>query len=84
MKLEGTSIFGFSRARIKAESFHAVRAATGEVLEPPYRSVTDGEIDQALRLAASAFPAYRVFRGNLADTRFGQNSWAASGGPIMF
>ena len=60
MNLEGTSILGFSRARSKAESFHAVRAVTGEVMEPPYWSVTDGEVDQAVRLAASAFPAYRA------------------------
>jgi NADP-dependent aldehyde dehydrogenase len=60
MNLEGTSILGFSRARSDEESFHAVRAATGEALEPPYWSVTYSEIDQAVRLAASAFPAYRA------------------------
>jgi len=60
MILEGTSILGFSLARSKEKSFHAVRVAAGEKLEPPYWQVNDSEIDQAVCVAAQAFPAYRA------------------------
>ena len=41
-------------------TFHAVDPTTGQPLQPEFRDATAGEVDAAVRGAASAFASYRA------------------------
>ncbi len=57
-ELTGKSIIGFQRGADSAETFFALAPASGEKLPAAYHSATESEIDQAVRLADSAFAVY--------------------------
>jgi NADP-dependent aldehyde dehydrogenase len=63
MQLLGTSFIGFSRSTGTLPCAQAVNPATGETLSPQYIGATPEEVDKALVLAASAFPAYSALTG---------------------
>ncbi len=57
--LNGLSFIGLNRGAPGGETFRAVNPATGEKLEPDFQAANSGEVDQACRLAASAFSTFR-------------------------
>lgn len=62
--LTGTSFIGFSRSAGTEPCGQAVNPATGEKLSPQYMAATPEEVEQAMSLAASAFPAYSSLPGS--------------------
>jgi len=62
-QLTGTSFIGFSRSTGTRECGQAVNPATGEKLEPKYLAATGQEVEQAMSLAAAAFPVYSALSG---------------------
>lgn len=61
--LTGSSFIGFSRSTGTQPCGHAVNPATGEALAPIYLSATSEEVEQAMALAAAAFPVYSNLPG---------------------
>ena len=62
MKLNGTSIIGYSRGAASKSTFHAFNPATGEDLETAFYKAEPAEIERACKLAECAFLAYRRIR----------------------
>ncbi|MFK7851363.1 MAG: aldehyde dehydrogenase (NADP(+)) [Akkermansiaceae bacterium] len=62
-ELTGKSFIGFSRSASNSTCGQAVNPATGEKLSPEYAGATPEEVEQALALAASAFPTYSNLSG---------------------
>lgn len=62
-QLSGTSVIGYSRGTGSDPAGQAVHAASGAKLEPVYLSATNEEVDQAVELAATAFPVYSALSG---------------------
>lgn len=63
MELTGESIIGYSRGSRTGEAFRAFNPATGEDLAQPFHSASSAETDDAVRLAANSFQAYRHLAG---------------------
>jgi 2,5-dioxopentanoate dehydrogenase len=63
MPLTGQSFIGSQRGALGGSPIHAINPATGENLGPVYSSVTAAETDQAVQLAAQAFPVYAASSG---------------------
>ena len=61
--LLGTSFIGYSRSTGTEPCGNAVQPGTGTLLEPAYLTTTPAEVDQAMALAAAAFPAYSNLSG---------------------
>jgi len=58
MSLAGKSIVGSGRSESQGTGFRGINPATGESLDPEYRSAIFPDVDRACRLAADAFEAY--------------------------
>jgi NADP-dependent aldehyde dehydrogenase len=63
MQLLGRSFIGYSRSTGTQACAQAVNPATGETLAPLFVGATAEEVDQALALAAAAFPVYSNLTG---------------------
>jgi len=63
MTLTGFSFIGSQRGASGGAHFHGLNPATGEPLEPKYVSASASEVDQAVQLAAQAFPMYAAASG---------------------
>jgi alpha-ketoglutaric semialdehyde dehydrogenase len=63
--LLGTSFIGYSRSLGMDPCGNAVQPGTGTLLSPVYRSATTTEVEQALALAAAAFPVYSSLSGKV-------------------
>lgn len=63
MTLLGTSFIGYSRSTGTAPFLRASQAGSGAALEPLFVSATADEVDQALSLAAAAFPVFSNLSG---------------------
>jgi alpha-ketoglutaric semialdehyde dehydrogenase len=61
--LSGTSVIGYSRGTGSDAACQGVHAASGAKLEPVYHSATTDEVNQAVELAAAAFPVYSSLSG---------------------
>lgn len=61
--LSGTSVIGYARGAGDLPAGQAVHAASGAKLEPVYLAATPGEVDQAIALAADAFPRFSALSG---------------------
>jgi len=55
MTLQGTSIIGNENGSGNESPIHGVNPASGEILQPPYPSATEDEIQRACKLAGDAF-----------------------------
>jgi alpha-ketoglutaric semialdehyde dehydrogenase len=64
MTFSGKSLIGFREASGSDSSFSAWNPATGQKIEPTFYAATTKEADNAVRLAASAFPAYSSISHN--------------------
>jgi len=62
-QLTGASVIGYSRGSGTESAGQAIHAASGAKLEPVYLSATPEEVEQAVELAALAFPAYSALPG---------------------
>lgn len=62
-ELTGKSVIGYSRSSSTLSAGQAVHAASGAKLEPEYFAATPEEVNQAVELAAAAFPAYSALSG---------------------
>jgi NADP-dependent aldehyde dehydrogenase len=62
-QLLGTSFIGYSRSNGTDPCGQGINPATGEKLEPVYKSATPEEIERAMTLAATAFPIYSNLPG---------------------
>jgi NADP-dependent aldehyde dehydrogenase len=58
VKLEGLSILGYRRTKPSGQPTPAINPATGAKLEPGYFWASDGDVDAAANLAATAFASY--------------------------
>lgn len=58
MQLTGAQLIGFGTSRQGTTTFTGMDAGTGQALSPDFHEATPAEVDQAVRLAAAAFPAY--------------------------
>jgi len=68
IELTGKSIIGYSRANSTGAVLYGREATTGEQLDPPYYSASNGDLQQAVSLATEAFPTYRALsRKNRAE-----------------
>jgi NADP-dependent aldehyde dehydrogenase len=63
MPLTGQSFLGSRRGALGGAPFQAVNPATGQLLDPIYSSASPTEVDQAVQLAAQAFPIYAATSG---------------------
>ena len=63
MSLSGRSFIGAARSEAELESIWAINPATGERLEPGYSPASPAEVEQAVRLAAEAFPSFTQTTG---------------------
>ncbi len=63
MALTGQSFLGSQRGALGGAPIQAINPATGERLDPVYSSVSAPEADQAVQLAAQAFPVYAAASG---------------------
>ena len=63
MPLTGQSFIGSQRGALDGAPIQALNPATGQRLEPAYSSVSSTEVNQAVELAAQAFPAYAATSG---------------------
>lgn len=68
MKLTGESIVAGRGLAGSGVAFLAQNPATGEALQPPYRSVGDAEVERAAEAAALAFTSYRLSSGKTKGT----------------
>ncbi|WP_394777631.1 aldehyde dehydrogenase (NADP(+)) [Undibacterium sp.] len=59
MKITGDALIGAASVRGSGNSFHAFAPATGEDLQPEFRTTGETEIAQAAALAQEAFDGYR-------------------------
>ncbi|MEX0315785.1 MAG: aldehyde dehydrogenase (NADP(+)), partial [Allomuricauda sp.] len=64
MELTGKNILGFSTSAKGETLFYASNPSTGNQLETPYYEATLQEVDEAVKLAESAFVAYREKSGS--------------------
>ena len=64
MPLTGKSFIGSERGSTGGAPIHALNPTTGLLLEPAYSSVCSAELDQAVQLAAQAFPVFAATSGN--------------------
>ena len=62
-QLTGSSFIGFSRSAGSQSCGQAVNPANSEALAPVYFSATPEEVEQAMALAAAAFPVYSNLPG---------------------
>jgi alpha-ketoglutaric semialdehyde dehydrogenase len=62
-QLSGMSVIGYARGAGEVPAGQAVHAASGSKLEPAYIAATAEETNQAVELAASAFPLYSALSG---------------------
>ena len=58
MELTGHSFIGNQRGTNGGAGFHGANPQTGSLLEPVYHSAISAEVEQAIQLAAEAFPSY--------------------------
>jgi NADP-dependent aldehyde dehydrogenase len=65
MPLTGQSFIGVQRGALGGAPIHAINPATGDNLDPAYSSVSSAEVDQAVQLAAQAFPVYAATSGKV-------------------
>jgi alpha-ketoglutaric semialdehyde dehydrogenase len=63
MTLAGRSYIGSRRGTADGAPIHGMNPATGQKLEPVYFSASAAEVDQAVELAAQAFPVYAATSG---------------------
>jgi NADP-dependent aldehyde dehydrogenase len=63
MPLTGQSFLGSQRGTLGGAPFQAVNPATGQLLDPIYSSASPADVDQAVQLAAQAFPIYAATSG---------------------
>lgn len=63
--LLGTSFIGYSRSNGTEPCGSAVQPGTGIKLEPRYLTATPEEVEQAMALAATAFPRYSNLSGKI-------------------
>jgi alpha-ketoglutaric semialdehyde dehydrogenase len=63
MTLAGRSFIGSRRGAAGGAIIHGMNPATGQRLEPEYFSASTVEVDQAVELAAQAFPVYAATSG---------------------
>ena len=63
MVLTGQSFIGGKRGAHRGASIQGINPATGELLDPVYSSASAAEVDQAVQLAAQAFPVYAATSG---------------------
>lgn len=84
MELTGLSLIGFAEAGDGAE-FTGVNPATGQALDPPYRSATTRDLERAATLAARDFPLYAGISGKArgAFLRHIASSLEAAGSQIV-
>ncbi len=61
--LLGTSFIGHSRSTSVEPCGTAIQPGTGTPLEPSYMTATPSEVEQAMALAAAAFPVYSNLSG---------------------
>lgn len=66
--LSGTSVIGYARGAGTQAAGQALHAASGAKLEPIYQAATPEEVDQAVELAAAAFPIYSALSGKQRGT----------------
>jgi alpha-ketoglutaric semialdehyde dehydrogenase len=59
VELTGESIIGYRRGGKSGEPFRAFDPAAGEALAQPFYSASQAEVDEAVKLAAASFRAYR-------------------------
>jgi alpha-ketoglutaric semialdehyde dehydrogenase len=62
-QLSGMSVIGYARGAGEVSAGQAVHAASGTKLEPAYIAATAEETNQAVELAAAAFPVYSALSG---------------------
>jgi 2,5-dioxopentanoate dehydrogenase len=58
MNILGKSLLGFRETTTSGDSFRAWNPATGEALDPSFRSATKEDADKAAQFGAAAFPIY--------------------------
>jgi 2,5-dioxopentanoate dehydrogenase len=63
MQLTGLSFIGSRRSATAGKPTYGINPATGETLDPAYYSAGANELDQAVALAAEAFPVYSTLPG---------------------
>jgi alpha-ketoglutaric semialdehyde dehydrogenase len=63
MTLTGQSFIGSRRGGVGGVPITGLNPATGQTLEPTYFSASAAEVDQAVELAAHAFPVYAATGG---------------------
>jgi 2,5-dioxopentanoate dehydrogenase len=63
MTLTGRSFIGGQRGAAGGSPIHGLNPSTGQILEPAYFSASAAEVDQAVQLAAQAFPVYAATSG---------------------
>jgi NADP-dependent aldehyde dehydrogenase len=63
MTLTGRSFIGSRRGAAGSAPIQGLNPATGQTLEPVYLSASAAEVDQAVELAAQAFPVYAATSG---------------------
>src|ERR1700678_4476053 len=63
MPLTGQSFLGSQRGTLGGAPFQAVNPATAQLLDPIYSSASPADVDQAVQLAAQAFPIYAATSG---------------------
>jgi alpha-ketoglutaric semialdehyde dehydrogenase len=68
MPLIGQSFLGSERATLTGAPVQAINPATGESLEPVYHSASVSDVNQAVELAAKAFPVYAATSGKAKAT----------------
>lgn len=59
MTLTGQQLLGSRESAASSDTFNARNLAAGEDLAPAFHEATEGEIDEAVKLAATAFPVFR-------------------------
>lgn len=59
MPITGTQLIGGQEIAGTGAEFRAIDPATGKPLEPAWRSASNAQVDQAVKLALKAFPVYR-------------------------
>jgi 2,5-dioxopentanoate dehydrogenase len=55
MRLTGRSIIGYHSGTNTGTTFNGVSPSSGEILEPPFHSATEKDLDDAVELATQAF-----------------------------
>ena len=63
--LLGTSFIGYSRSNGPEIHCHGIQPGSGEKLQPAFLAATPAEIENALELAAAAFPVYSDLSGRI-------------------